>query len=315
MKKFWEKIKPFFYLLPAAIIIITFRLIPIIYSFYVSFYKWGIAGKEKFVFLGNYAHLLQDPEFWKSLENTVYYVVFSVPASLIIALIIAILLNQKIKGVGIYRTIYFLPVVTSLVAVSMVWKWIFNPETGLANYFIQLLGMPKLLWLQESRGIFELLGDGLGIPIPGWMGGPSLALFSIIFMSVWKGLGYNTVIFLAGLQNIPEYYYDAAKIDGANRFQQFWHVTVPLLSPTTFYVFVMTTIVSFQVFVPIYMMTGPPVGGPAGTTKVIVYYLYERGFEVFDSGYASAIAFVLFFIILGLTILQRKYTEKRVHYE
>ena len=211
MKNKYQHIKPFLYILPAAIIIVTFRLIPIIYSFYVSFFKWGIAGKGKFVFLANYAKLLKDSEFWQALLNTFYYSVGVVPLGLIISLIVAILLNQKIKGLGFYRTVYFLPVVTSLVAVSMVWKWIFNPETGLANYFLSLFGVPKLLWLQEAKGIFQLMGEGIGLSIPKWAGGPSLALVSIIIMSIWKGLGYNTVIFLAGLQNISTEYYEAAK--------------------------------------------------------------------------------------------------------
>ncbi|RMH71799.1 MAG: sugar ABC transporter permease [Gemmatimonadetes bacterium] len=303
------------FIFPASLIVFVFRLVPVIYSFIVSFYDWGVAGMKGFIGLDNYVFLMKDPEFWQSLVNTFYYVLYTVPVTLVLSLIIAILLNQKIKGLGIYRVIYFLPVVTSLVAVSMVWKWIFNPEIGLANYMLSLIGIPRQLWLQEAKGVFQLMLSPVGIDLPRWAGGPSLALMSIIIMSVWKGVGYNVVIFLAGLQNIGEQYYEAAKLDGANRFQQFWHVTLPLLSPTTFFVLVMTTITSFQVFVQIYMMTGPPVGGPAGTTKVLVYYLYEKGFETFESGYASAIAFVLFMIILTLTIIQRQVIEPRVHYD
>jgi multiple sugar transport system permease protein len=309
----WRDLSPILYLLPAAIIIIVFRLLPILSSFYISFFKWGLV-KGPFLGLGNYIKMFQDPKFWQSLLNTIYFVFGMVPASLFLSLFIAVLLNKKIKAMGIFRTTYFLPVVTSLVAVSMVWKWIYHPEMGLANYFLKLAGIDKLLWLSESTGVVKLALGGLGIQVPDWLGGPSLALYAIIIMSVWKGLGYNIIIFLAGLQNIPEQYYEAARIDGAGARASFWHITWPILSPITFYVLMVTTITTFQVFTQIWMMTTPQ-GGPLGTTKVIVFYLYERGFmEGFDRGYASAIALVLFIILLSLSVLQRRVVERRVHY-
>jgi multiple sugar transport system permease protein len=227
-----------------------------------------------------------------------------------------VLLNQKIRALGFYRTVYFLPVVTSLVAVSMVWKWIFHPRLGLLNYFLQVLGGGSLQWLEEPRGIFEMAAAGLNWSWwPDGFAGPSLALIAVIVVAIWRGIGYNIVIFLAGLQNIPDQYYEAARIDGANPRQVFWKVTWPLLSPTTFYVLLSTTIVSFQVFTQIYLMTGPPVGGPMGTTKVIVYYLFEKGFDAGGNmGYASAVALILFGIILTLTLVQRRIVERRVYY-
>jgi len=171
--------------------------------------------------------------------------------------------------------------------------------------------MKPQLWLAEPRGIFTLLFESMGVTIPAWMGGPSLALFSIIIMTVWKGLGYNTIIYLSGLQNISKAYYEAASIDGAGKLRQFFKITVPLISPTTFYVLLMTTIVSFQTFAQIYMMTDK--GGPLGTTKLIVYYIYEKGFDKLDMGYASAAAIILFIVILGLTLLQRR-LESKVNY-
>jgi len=201
-----------------------------------------------------------------------------------------------------------------MVAISIVWKIIFNQQTGLANFFMEKIGIDPLAWLAESRGIFQLLFANFGIDLPSWLGGPSLALFCIIIVTIWKGLGYNTIIYLAGLQNIPNVYYEAADIDGAGKIKQFFKITWPLISPTTYYVLMMTTIVTFQVFSQIYLMTGPPVGGPLGTTKVIVYFLFEKGFgESNDLSYASAIALVLFAIILLLTLLQKK-LEKKVHY-
>lgn len=310
----FAKMSPYLYLIPAALVIAVFKFLPMIYAAVVSLCDWGIGGFQAFVFLDNYHKLFNDPIFWKSLLNTVYFSIGTVPIGLFLAMFLAIFLNQKIRGLGWYRTIYFMPVVTSLVAISMVWKWIFHESTGLANYLLSLLGMDGLEWLGEPQGIISMFFGQFGLDIPNWMGGPSLALTAVIIVSVWKGLGYNIVIFLAGLQSIPEHYYEAATIDGANGWHRFRHVTWPLLSPTTFYVLVMTTIISFQVFTQIYLMTGPPPGAPMDTTTVIVYYLYEQGFDFYRSGYASAIAFVLFLIILSLTLFQRKVVEKRVHY-
>ncbi|OQY28696.1 MAG: sugar ABC transporter permease [Candidatus Cloacimonetes bacterium 4572_55] len=313
-KKLLENTSPYLYLAPALVIIIVFRFLPMIYAVAVSFCEWNVAGFQKFIFLENYSKLLTAKIFWKSLFNTLFFSIGTVPIGLFLAMFMAIFLNQKIKGLGWYRTVYFMPVVTSLVAISMVWKWIFHERMGLANYFLDMIGLEPLEWLGDPTGVFSMFFGQFGVDVPNWMGGPSLALTSIIIVSVWKGLGYNIVIFLAGLQNIPDHYYEAAKIDGANNWHRFRHVTWPLLTPTTFYVLVMTTIISFQVFTQIYLMTGPPPGAPMDTTKVIVYYLYEQGFDFYRSGYASAIASVLFLIILALTLFQRKVVEKRVHY-
>jgi multiple sugar transport system permease protein len=300
------------FLLPALVILFIFKVLPILFAFNISFHEWGIAGDKGFVGLQNYKFLLRDRYFWQALWNTVLYTIFSVPLSIVLALFIAYLLNQNIKGVGFFRTVFFLPVITSLVAVSVVWKWLYNPQRGLFNAILAFLKLPTLKWLEEPRGIFELL---TGKDLPYLLEGPSLALFSLVILSVWKSLGYNIVIFIAGLKNISETYYEAARIDGANRWQIIKHVMLPLLSPTTFYVFIMTTISSFQVFAPVWMMTGPPTGGPLGTTSVVVYYLYRKGYEEYQVGYGSAIAFVFFVIILLITIFQRKVSEKRVYYE
>ena len=305
---------PYLYILPAAIIVIVFRLVPIVLSFIVSFFDWSISGVGDFIGFDNYLQIASDNEFWQSLLNTFYLVIFVVPISLILSLVFATMLNNIKKMVGFFRSIYFIPTVTSMVAISIVWKLIFNQQTGLANFFLTNIGLEPLGWLAESRGIFELMFAKIGITIPTYLGGPSLALFSIIIVTIWKGIGYNTIIYLAGLQNIPKVYYEAADIDGASKIKQFFSITWHLISPTTFYVLMMTTIVTFQVFSQIYLMTGPPIGGPLGTTKVIVYYLYDKGFgESNDLSYASAIALVLFAIILTLTLLQKK-LEKKVHY-
>ena len=303
------------YIAPAALVIIIFRVVPIIAAFGVSFFYVMMGKIVGFSGLAQYGMLFADSEFWNALLNTTYFVIGTVPVSLFLSLIIAVLLNQKIRAVGFYRTIYFLPVVTSLVAVAIVWKWIYHPRLGLLNSFIGSVGMDPLMWLEEPKGIFSMLAAGVGIPWPRWLGGPSFALVAIIITNLWRGIGYNIIIFLAGLQNIPNEYYEAARIDGAGRVQTFRRITWPLISPTTFYVVIMTTIVSFQVFTLVYLMTGSPVGGPLGTTKVLVYYIFEKGFESGgDMGYASCVALVLFIIVLALTLFQRKVIEKRVHY-
>ncbi len=314
MKKKKFDIGPYLYILPALIIIIVFRLVPIVLSFIVSFFEWTVTGTGDFIGFSNYIQIVKDKGFWQSLLNTFYLVIFVVPISLILALIFATLLNNVKKLKGFFRSLYFIPTVTSMVAISIVWKIIFNQQTGLANFFLTKIGLDPLGWLAESRGIFQLMFEKIGIELPSYLGGPSLALFSIIIVTIWKGLGYNTIIYLAGLQNIPKVYYEAADIDGAGKIKQFFKITWHLISPTSFYVLMMTTIVTFQVFAQIYQMTGPPIGGPLGTTKVIVYYIYDKAFgESNDLSYGGAIALVLFAIILTLTLFQKK-LEKKVHY-
>ncbi|MBC8366329.1 sugar ABC transporter permease [bacterium] len=302
------------YILPAAAIVFTFRLVPILAAFTFSFFEIKMGALVGYVGLGHYLKLFQDPTFWHSLSTTLWFVLGTVPPAIFASLFFAMLLNQKIRALGLYRMIYFIPVVTSMVAVAVIWKWILEPEIGILNYLLEGLGAGRLGWLSESRGIFQMMAGSIGINLPDWAGGPSLALISLALVNTWKGLGYNIVIFLAGLQNIPQQQYEAARIDGAGSWQLFRYVTWPMLSPTTFYVFIMSTIVSFQTFSLVYLMTSPP-GGPEDSTKVLVYYLFDKGFTPPASlGRASAVALVLFIIILTLTIVQRRVAEKRVHY-
>lgn len=311
MKTKW-KISPYLYLLPALVIVVAFRLIPIVMSFILSFYDWSLQGTGKFIGLANYSKMMQDQVFWQSMENTFWLVIILVPATIVLSLFFAVMLNKIKYFKSFFRIIYFMPFVTSLVAVSIVWKLIFNEQTGLMNIFLGYVGISPQAWLAESRGIFLIMFERFGWGnLPQFFHGPSQALFAIIIMTVWKGLGYNTIIYLAGLQNISKDYYEAAEIDGAGKGRQFWNITVPLISPTTFYVLIMTTITTFQTFSQIYLMTDK--GGPLNTTKLIVYYIYERGFDVLEMGYASAVSLALFLLILALTIFQRR-MEKHVNY-
>ncbi len=309
-----SRISPYLYILPALIIVVCFRTIPILASFTASFADYDIGGFHGFLGFSNYERMFTDARFWNSVSNTVFFVLGVVPAGIAIPLVLAMLLRGELRGKAIYRTIYFLPVVTSAVAVSVVWTWLFKPEAGPINGVIIALGGDPLMWLREPRGIFEMILSPLGIKPEGIFAGPSLALVSLMIVSVWKSIGYNTVLFLAGLENIPKTYYEAANLDGAGKWGSFRHVTWPLLSPTTFYVLIMSTIASFQTFALVYVMTPPPGGGPLGTTNVIVFYLFQKAFDRFDIGYASAISVFLFIVLLGLTIIQRRVGERRVHY-
>jgi multiple sugar transport system permease protein len=311
-KRLKETLAALLYILPALVVLLSFRVLPIILAVRTSFFDWTMAGTGKFVYLQNYIRVLHDPVFWKSLLNTFWYVLFSVPLMIAVSLFVAVLLNQKIRALGVYRTIYYLPVVTSIVAVSVVWKWIFSPDRGVLNYVLSWIHVSNIRWLEDPRGLFEVIAGASNLP--DILKGPSIALLSLAIMAIWKGLGYNVVIFLAGLQNVPTQYYEAAKIDGAGPWRIFRSITWPMLSPTTFYILIMTTIVSFDAFAPVWIMTGPPAGGPLNTTKVLMYYFYEQSFEAWKLGYGAAIAFFSFLIIMSLTIFQRTVIEKRVHY-
>lgn len=278
-----KPLTPFLYLLPALAVIIIFQIIPIFYAFYLSLFKWDMITPKIFMGLKNYYNLFLEPDFWKSIGITFYYVGVSIPVGLSLSLYIALLLNSKIKGVSAYRTSFFLPYITSTAAVALVWLWIYNSKPyGLLNYILGLSNIEPIKWLENPR----------------W------AMPSVILMLIWKNLGFNVIIFLTRLQSIDTTYYEAASIDGATRFQQFWHITWPLLKPTTLFLLTMSTIFAFRIFPSIYVLT--PQGGPNGSTTTAVFYLYKNAYEQFRMGYAASIAYVVFFIILIITLIQRK---------
>lgn len=321
--KLREATEAYLYLAPAGVLLAVFWFIPVIFSIIVSFSDWSQLGDSLrtvgWIGVDNYTRAFKDPDFVQVLYNTINYVVYSVPLTVVVALFVAMLMNSKMRAKGAFRTIYFLPYITTWVAISVVFKYVFNEQFGLANYYLERLGLTPLGWLTESRGIIELLlRDTFGMPLPDrlhpLLAGPSLAMFTIILTSVWRDTGYFMVIFLAGLQNIDRSYYEAAEIDGASMPQQFRHITWPLLSPTTFFVLVISMITAFKVFVPMFIMT--PTGGPARTTETLVFFLYKVGFMGYrELGYAAAIAYILFAIILLLTLVQNRLIGKKVHYE
>jgi multiple sugar transport system permease protein len=278
------------YLLPTLIGFFVFILIPIVASFLLGFTEWDLLTPPRWVGFENYRKMLFDmPLFWQMLRNTLYYTLLFVPASVIIPLLVAVVMNQQLRGVTFYRSIYFLPVVTSTVAVALVWQWLYNPEFGPINYLL----------------------DQLGIKGPAWIASPEWAMPALVVMSVWQVTGYNMVIYLAGLQGIPEEYYEAAAIDGATRWRQFFHLTIPLISPTTFFVLVISIINALQVFEQTYILTQ---GGPAYATLTIAFYIYQQAFQWFHMGFGAALAYVLFLLILLVTLVQFLVQKRWVFY-
>ena len=277
----------YFFLAPALISIFVFFFIPVIAAFIISFtdfdiYSLGNYGYLRFVGLKNYSNLLSDELFWTSLKNTFYFVLAASPLSIAVSLGAALILNSKlVKLKGLFRLSYFIPVVTTLVAVAIVWRFIYHPRFGILNYLMSFVGINPIDWL----------------------GDPFWAMPSIILMSIWKNFGYNMIIFIAGLQNIPEHLYEAAILEGANGWQRFKKITIPMLAPTTIFISIITMIGNFQLFAEPYVMTQ---GGPLNKTLSVVQYMYQEGFRWWNMGYSASIAFVLFIIIFAGTMIQLK---------
>jgi multiple sugar transport system permease protein len=274
---------------PSLIHLTVFIFTPIAFAAYLSLHQWDVVVPDKpFVGLGNFREMFSDSTFWNALKNTLYYTM-NVPVGMSISLAVAVLLNRKLKGIAILRALYFLPSVTSFVAIALVWMWIYHPTFGVANFLLGAVGISSVQWLNSS----------------------GTAMISVIIFSVWLSMGYQMVIFLSGLQGIPQELYDASRIDGANSWQRFWRVTFPLLKPTTFFVLVTSLIGSFQMFTSIYVMTA---GGPVRSTDVIVYHIYQAAWEQLRMGYASAMSWVLFLIIMAATWIQFKLIGREVEY-
>ncbi|MBY7737648.1 carbohydrate ABC transporter permease [Paenibacillus polymyxa] len=288
MQKKHQALWGYLFIGPQFLGLLCFSLLPLLYAFYLSFVNWDGFGVPLFVGLDNFKGQLSDPDFWKALINTVYYMVLVIPVGIVLALLVAIVLN-KVKGREIYRLFFFMPVVTSSVSVGVIWMWILNGEFGILNHLLRAIGIVGPMWLTDTHWVI-----------------PSIAL-----LSIWLGLGYNMVIFLAGLQSISKSYYEAAEIDGASKFQQLRYITLPLLSPTTFFVTIMMVISSFQVFDQAFVMTN---GGPAKASYTLVYHIYDQAFIDFTMGESAAAAMILFVIILIFTLLQFKMQKRWVHY-
>ncbi len=271
----------YLFILPQVIGFMVFGLLPLIANLVLVFFDWDILTPPRYLGLNNFVRLVNDPIFWRALLNTVWYSVQYVVPCLIISLALAVLLNQRIRGMGFFRSAYYLPVVTSYVIAAVIWEWMFDANIGLLNQWLGMIGIEPVRWLLDER----------------------MALTSLVVMAIWKNAGYSVLIYLAALQNIPQEYQEAARIDGASGWQTFYHITRPLLQPTTFLVAVMLTIWSFQSFAQPYLMTN---GGPNRATTTLVYYLYQQGFQFYDFGYAALIATAMTLLVFSVTIVQRR---------
>jgi multiple sugar transport system permease protein len=283
-ERFWlrnrDTIQGYLFLSPQLLFYIAFLVIPIFYGAWIALHRWDVVGTTRvFVGLSNFQRIPSDENFVSSLKNTLIFTLGAGPMSILIGLLVALAVNKPYRGMGLYRTLFYLPSVLSVTVVGLVWLKVYNPEYGILAHVFRSLGLTPLRWLME----------------------PSLAMPAIVITSLWWGVGFPMLVFLAGLQDIPQELYEAAKLDGAGTWALFRHITIPGLQRAFLFIFVMTTLGSFQVFGQVYVMTG---GGPGGYTRTLVMHIYETSFKYWQLGYGSAMAYVLFFLMFGLSLIQ-----------
>jgi multiple sugar transport system permease protein len=279
----------YLFVLPSLAFLGLFVVYPIFAALYFSFTQYTLIQAPRWIGPSHYVDLFTDARFLKAIGNTFMFALMTVPVGTALALLMALVIDRPLRGITFFRTTYYLPVVTSFVAVSFIWLWIYEPQFGVLNDLFEMVGLPRLYWLRD----------------------PSTALLSIAILSIWKNVGYNMVIYLAGLQGIPTHLYEAAKVDGANGWQRFWKITVPLLSPTTFFVFVVYFIGALQMFVQAWILTQ---GGPLDSTLTVVYLIYVNGFEYLKMGYAAAMSMILFAIIAVVTYVNTRIIRYDAYY-
>lgn len=280
-----KKIVPYVMISPYVLFFIAFVSFPVIFSFILMFHQWNIISPMKFTGLQNFYRLFNDRLFFTSIFNTVIFLVIHIPLQIIVALFFAVMLNQKLKMLGLFRSAYFLPVVVSGVVVTIMWQQLYGYESGLLNRLLSSAGLQKIGWLVD----------------------PNMAMPSIAFMATWKNVGLYIILFLAGLQTVPPYLYEAADMEGANAWQKFRFVTLPMINPTIFMVVILSTIGGFSLFIEPYVLTG---GGPLNSTLSAVLYIYKQGFFYYHMGYAATLGFFFALIILLVIIIQKKFIEK-----
>lgn len=284
-----RRLAAFCLVLPSLLFLALFVVYPIANAFFLSLHRYNLLEAPVWSGLTNYRLLADDSRFFQAQGNTLLFALLTVPAGTVISLLLAVLINVPLRGIFVFRTAYYLPVVTSFVAVSFIWLWIYEPQFGLLNQGLEQLGLPTFAWLRD----------------------PQTAMLSIALLSIWKNAGYNMIIFLAGLQGVPEYLYEAAEIDGAGPVQRFWHVTLPMLSPTTFFVFIVYFIGALQMFTQSWILTQ---GGPLDSTLTVVYLIYQNGFEFLKMGSAAAMSVVLFLFIALITYLNTRIVRYDTHF-
>lgn len=282
-----EAIYGYLFILPTVLAFLIFYLVPTVGIFALSLFEWDLLNAPKFLGLDQYWRMFTSSEFWHVLWVTTKYVLYSQPPKIVFALFVAMMLNRSLKGTSWFRIPIILPWIVMPIAVAIVWRWILAPSSGMLNHYLSALGLSKIPWFS-----------------------PSMVLESIAVIDVWQYFGFTTILFLMGLQNIPRMYYEAASIDGANILRTFWHITLPLLMPTTLFVLVISVIGSFQVFDIVYATTG---GGPGDLSKVYYFMIYEKAFQNLEMGYASALSVLLFIMLMIMTLIQLKVFKDRTH--
>ncbi|MCL6633091.1 MAG: sugar ABC transporter permease [Alicyclobacillus herbarius] len=286
----WHFAVPYIFIGPSFIGLLAFLLLPALAAIVISFFDWNMLTRPKFIGLQNYVSIFHNKAALQAMLITVYYVVLNIPIQTVLAILLALLLNRRIRGMAFFRAVYVLPWLAAPVAISVVWQWIFDPTSGVLNSFLQVFGVSK----------------------QGWLSSPAEALPCVAAVNIWQWTGYNMLFFLAGLQGIPKYLYEAAELDGSGPVRTFFSITLPLLRPTTLFVLVTSVIGSFQVFDTVYVMTQ---GGPGTATNVYNFYIFQQGFQFFHMGYASALSVILFLVILIVTLVQMKYVGSRTTYD
>ncbi len=313
-----EHLEAYLFVAPALIFIGVFHILPGIAAFAMSLTRWGVI-YERFSGLENYATIL-DPsgsrfgEFVNALGVTAWYVAMTVPVEMAIALLLAFVLYQGTRGRNAYRVVYFMPYITSVVAAATIFEWIFDANFGFLNYVLEPFGVGAQAWLREPRGVFQMVGSALGASVPDGLGGPSLSLVAVSIFTVWHFIGFQTVIFLAGLTNISRELYEAARIDGAGERQILRYVTIPLLSPTIFFIAIIASVGAMRSFSQIYVLTN---GGPLDTTRTVPLLIFHTFFERTNAngiGLGAALSFIFVLIIIGLTLVQFRVLGRRVFY-
>lgn len=285
--KFNSKIVPYLLVSPYIVHFILFVAFPVVFSIVLTFHKWNIISPMEYTGLNNYIRLFKDEVFFQSLINTLIFLVIHIPLQIIVALFLAQILNQKIKLRGFFRAAFFLPVIVSGVVVTILWQQLYGFDTGLLNRLLVSLGLGKVGWLTD----------------------PNIAMPSIALMATWKNVGLYIVLFLVGLQTVPEQYYEAADIEGASKWQKFYKITLPMINPTIFMVVILSTIGGFSLFIEPYIMTG---GGPLNSTISAVLYIYKQGFFYYHMGYSATLGFFFALIIMAVVVIQKKFVERDI---
>jgi ABC-type sugar transport system permease subunit len=281
------KLLPYLMVSPYLLFVLVFVVFPVLFCLFLTFHKWNIIAPMQFAGMDNYSRLFQDRLFWKAIGNTLKFLLLHIPLQLIISLSLAWLLNHKIRAVSFFRASFFMPVIVSGVVVTILWQQLLGYDTGLINKLLMSIGLNKVGWLVD----------------------PDMAIYSIAVMATWKNVGLYVILFLVGLQTVPPQYYEASELDGASRWQQFYHITLPMINPTIFMVVILSTIGGFSLFIEPYIMTG---GGPLNTTLSAVLYIYKQAFQYYNMGYSATLGFFYAIMIMTVVVLQKKFIEKEV---